>query len=615
MPASRAHRNAKVTLRGAGGDSTSEERMLTSPSNRSHSLLARLARAPLGVGVTALLGLAACKGEPPQKPAQPPAPPAPAAPAPAPEPPAALAPDTVVAAEPDVAAAPPAPAAPSGWWRGAVFYEVFVRSFADSNGDGIGDLPGLIDKLDYRNDGHPEGGDDLGVDGIWLMPINASPSYHGYDVTDYKAVNPDYGDLATFDKLVAEAHKRGLRVITDFVINHSSSQHPWFVSSQAGPSADKRDWYSWRDTPPEGWKRPWDASPVWHEANGSHYYALFWSGMPDLNLANPAVEAEMHDVARFWLARGMDGFRVDAVRHLFETEDGVLADAEANHPFLRRLRATLDKEFPEALVVAEAWSGAEDQVRYYGQGDEFHMGFSFETADKLKSAVKDGVRSELNQLLDKVTKVFPDRFFEAPFLTNHDMPRVMRQLGGDAQGMRLAAALLLAWQGAPFLYYGEEIGMVGGEGGEDEKKRTPMRWTGEGPGVGFTSGTPWFAVPDEAPGVDVATQAADPKSLLSLYRRLIAARRAHPALRTGSTERLELDAGPGVVAFVRASESERVLVVVNLAREAAPAFEIKDLAGSLGVILAEGLEGEIVKGEATVRVPAMGPRAFAYFSL
>lgn len=556
----------------------------------------------LVAGLVLGAGLLGCRGEVETKPVQPTAPTV-ATPEPEPEP----EPD-VTEVEPDVEE----PAEETAWWRGAVFYEIFVRSFHDSDGDGVGDLEGLIAKLDYLNDGDPDGGDDLGVDALWLMPINPSPSYHGYDVTDYRDVNPDYGDLETLDRLLAEAKSRGIRVIKDLVINHSSNQHPWFLSAKQGPDADKRDWYTFVDTPPEGWTQPWGPGPVWHQAGDAWYYGIFWSGMPDLNYRNPAVEAEMHDIARFWLARDVAGFRVDAVKHLFETEDGKLADADENHPFLKRFRAAIDKDFPNAVLVAEAWSDADSQARYYGDGDQFHLGFSFDTSAKIRTAVKDGVRSDLNQMLDKAARVFPDPGYEAPFLTNHDMPRVFRDLGEDPARMRLAAALLFAWQGTPFLYYGEELGMVGGEGGADENKRTPMRWNSE-PDVGFTTGTPWFAVPDEAPGTDVASQLADPQSLLRLYQRLIALRRTHPALRTGEQARVDVSGGPGVAALSRALGDQRVVLVVNLAAEPSEPFDLP-LTGEPRVLYAEGLTAPPTVVDGFASFTALGPRAFAFLA-
>ncbi|MCB1058058.1 MAG: alpha-amylase, partial [Acidobacteria bacterium] len=217
-----------------------------------------------------------------------------------------------VSPSPEVAAAPPEPVQwDLDWADGAVFYEIFVRSFADSDGDGIGDFKGLTAKLDYLNDGDPATTGDLGIEGIWLMPVFASPSYHGYDTTDYDAVNPEYGTLEDFETFLAEAHRRGIRVIVDLVLNHTSAQHPWFVASASSPDSPKRDWYEWSDTDP-GWTRPWGepGAPTWHEKNGAYYYGIFWSGMPDLNFRNPEVREEAKRLARQWLDRGVDGFRL-----------------------------------------------------------------------------------------------------------------------------------------------------------------------------------------------------------------------------------------------------------------------------------------------------------------
>src|SRR5262245_24492704 len=228
-----------------------------------------------------------------------------------------------------LAAPPPAGVAAvsqwkNDWARGAVFYEVFVRSFADSNGDGIGDLRGLTAKLDYLNDGDPATDGDLGVDALWLMPVFDSPSYHGYDTVDYEKIEPDYGTGEDFDRFLAEAHRRGIRVILDFVMNHSSSQHPWFVESASSPTSARRDWYVWRADDP-GWTQPFPgggSNHTWHAKNGAFFYGIFWSGMPDLNFSTPAVRQEIERLAASWLARGVDGFRLDATRHLFANGPG-----------------------------------------------------------------------------------------------------------------------------------------------------------------------------------------------------------------------------------------------------------------------------------------------------
>lgn len=502
-----------------------------------------------------------------------------------------------------------------GWWRGAVMYEIFVRSFHDSNGDGIGDLAGIIEKLDVLNDGQP-GGDDLGVDGLWLMPIHPSPSYHGYDVLDYRGINPQYGTLEDMDRLIQAAHDRGMKMIIDFVLNHSSVQHPWFVDSARGPSSPRREWYSWRAEAPQGWRRPWDSAPVWHLNNGAYYYALFWSGMPDLNLSNPEVEAEMHDSMRFWLERGVDGFRVDAARHLFESEDGVLTDRPENHVFSKRMRAALQKDHPQTLLVAEAWSSLETVAEYRGDGDEYSLAFSFDLASAIKTAVKDGLRVDLVQALSRAERAIEDRGFEAPFLANHDMPRVMRDFAGEWARARIAAAILFAMPGTPFVYYGEEIGMQGGALPRDEDKRTPMRWSAAGPHHGFSTVESWYGPASEAPSVDVETQRADPGSLWRLYQRLIALRKEQPGLRGVVAERVDINAaGKGAFALLRrGDEGKPVLFVANLAAEPTATITAT-VAGAPSVLFMEGLRGTPSAADGKIRIEGLEGRGFAFIAL
>jgi len=547
-------------------------------------------------------------------------------------------PDTAVVAEiaaPEASLPEPAPAPPSPpkekdeWWRDAVGYEIFVRSFQDTNGDGIGDFKGVTERLDHLT--------TLGVDLVWLMPIHPSPSYHGYDVTDYYAVNPQYGKLENFDELVAEAKARGIRLVMDLLLNHSSDRHPWFLAARKGPTNPKYPWYVWRESRPgddEGWARPWDGAALWHEitrrpgeaglpageiaeAEGSRwYYALFWGGMPDLNLANPDVQREMDTVMGFWVERGIAGFRVDAIRYLIEAQGAQTADTAETHAYLKGLRKRFDEAHPGALLLGEAWTSADDQAGYYGDGDELHMAFSFDMAAAIVETAGDGVRSRLNQMLDRSAELFAkDRGFEAPFLTNHDMARVARQLMKDPARLRLAAALMLASPGTPFIYYGEEIAMVGGAAKEDENKRTPMRWTKQGPHHGFTTGTPWWPMTDEAEGVDVESHAADPGSLMSLYATLVRARKAHVALRRGDQQRLDVKGGRGVVAFTRtAPTGERALVVVNADGQAVPSFVVP-VAGAPKVVVAEGLDGAPTTDGKALTMPGMGPRSFVWITL
>jgi glycosidase len=478
---------------------------------------------------------------------------------------------------PAAAAAPPAPNAEgSDWARGAVFYEVFVRSFKDSNGDGKGDLPGLLAKLDYLNDGNPHSFGDLGVDALWLMPVFASPSYHGYDTTDYERVNPDYGTNEDLAKLLAAAHQRGMKVIVDLVMNHTSDQHPWFKDADSGPSAAKRDWYVWRADDP-GWTQPWGGSnPTWHKGkNGGYYYGVFWGGMPDLNFRNPAVEKEMFRLADLWLARGIDGFRLDATRHLVEDgPDQQQVDTPETHAFLKRLAAHVRAVNPRAVLVGENWTETPKIASYYGTpaagGGELPMSFDFPLAAALVEGAKTGQAGGIAAKLDEIARLYPPGAIDAPFLTNHDMIRVATQLGGDLGKEKSAAAVLLTLPGAPFLYYGEELGMRNGPGTNDEQKRNPMPWDGTEKG-GFTTGAPWYGFAPGKETANVAAETAAPDSLLSHYRFLIRARHNSEALRKGTltllTPAAATTATAGstpVLAFLRQTTGETVLVVHNL---------------------------------------------------
>lgn len=532
-------------------------------------------------------------------------------------PPPAPAPSPAPEVKASAPAAAPAPTPLKGkWWRDDVFYEIFVRSFADSNGDGIGDIQGLIGKLDYLNDGDPKTDHDLGITGIWLMPMQPSPSYHGYDVTDYLGIESDYGTMADFEQLLAEAHKRGIRIITDFVLNHSSREHPWFVDAKSGPKAKHRAYYTFRDTPDPRWKKPWGPGDVWHPTgNGDYYYGLFWAGMPDLNLAHPEVEETMVAAMRTWLERGVDGFRVDAVRHLFESEAGLNVDQPEAHAFMQRARARLKADFPEALLVAEAWTNADTVATYYGEGNEFDLAFSFDAGGAMVTAAKDGLKVSMAQYHANAASAYADRGFEAPFLTNHDMPRVMRQLAGDAKAMRMAAGSLFAMPGTPFVYYGEEIGMQGGAERRDEDKRTPMRWAQAAPHGGFTTAEkPWHSAP-EADDVAVDAQSASKESLLSLYRRLIRVRRDSAALSDGHARVVPIDGGGrGGFALLREEGDDRVLFVANYHRAPTGPVSIA-VAGQPSLLLTNGPFGPVSGNGTALTIPALPAQGFAFIRL
>jgi alpha-amylase len=486
------------------------------------------------------------------------------------------------------------PSAELSWWNNSVFYEVFVRSFADSASgplanDGIGDLQGLIEKLDYLNDGDPATTDDLDVTGLWLMPIMQSPSYHGYDVTDYYTVNKDYGTNEDLKRLVAEAHKRGIKIIIDLVLNHTSSEHPWFIEARDNPQSERRDWYIWSEDKPD-YLGPW-GQEVWHASPSGYYYGLFWSGMPDLNLENPQVTAEMENVARFWLEdAGVDGFRLDAARHLIE-EGSTQENTEATHEWWKGFRKVYKASNPEALAVGEMWTQGPNVVTYL-EGDELDLAFDFDLAEAIVSHVKSRTANRVQGALTSSYRLYGSGL-SATFLTNHDMNRVMSQLSGDVGKAKLAVSVLMTAPGVPFVYYGEEIGMTGEK--PDELIRTPMQWSAE-ENAGFTAGSPWEPVNGDYKEKNVAAQSKDPTSLLSCYRELIQLRVGHPALQVGDYSPVD-SSDAGILAFLRSDPEENVLVIINLSKEAVTnyALTLKEgsLAGTYQAFLLYGGEAEL----------------------
>jgi alpha-amylase len=445
------------------------------------------------------------------------------------------------------------------WWNDAVFYQIFVRSFRDSDDDGTGDLNGLIEKLDYLNDGDPNTSGDLGVTGIWLMPIAQSPSYHGYDVVDYLTVERDYGTNEDFQRLVEEAHKRGIKVLVDLVLNHTSNQHPWFEEARSGEDSPYRDYYVWSEDDP-GYNSPW-GSRAWHRLPSGYYYGVFWEGMPDLNYTNPEVTAEMREVTRFWLEdMGVDGFRLDGAKHLIE--DGPQQEhTPATHEWLSDFRTFYKDVNPEAVTVGEIWSPTRDVVPYVG--GELDLAFEFDTAGAMLNSAKYEDSSPILRAHRFITERYPFNQF-ATFLTNHDQARVMTELAGNVDHARSAASLLLTGPGVPFIYYGEEVGQIGGK--PDENIRTPMQWNG-GENAGFTDGaTSWQPPQSNYQEVNVAAQSDDADSLLSHYRRLIQARSEHEAVRAGAWREVETDERR-IYTSLRQSGDDIVLVVVNLSGE------------------------------------------------
>ncbi len=465
----------------------------------------------------------------------------------------------------DVALAAPAA---DEWFRDAVFYEVFVRSFFDSNGDGVGDLKGLTAKLDYLNDGDPATATDLGITALWLMPVSPSPSYHGYDVTDYYGINPDYGTMEDFKRLAAEAHQRGMRVIIDLVLNHTSSQHPDFIAA-ADPRNPKHERYVWKKAKPAGWSQPWTSGSsseyVWHALRaGEYYYGLFWDGMPDLNYNNPAVQEEMIAVARHWLAAGADGFRLDAVRYLFESGPGKgQLDIPETHAYLAKFYQALKQFKSDCYLVGEIWSDIDTVAPYLGSPRELDSAFNFDLAGAIVGGVKDKNFGYINATQEVTLETYPKDTADAIFLTNHDQDRIASIYGPNPDKLKLAASVLLTLPGTPYIYYGEEIGMPGTK--PDENIRKPMLWSAAN-NAGFSTARPWNAPARVRPGINVQEEAADPASLLSHYRRLIRLRNDHAALRRGDYQAVRL-VNKNVYAYLRRHEQQTVLVIHNFSEQ------------------------------------------------
>jgi alpha-amylase len=432
---------------------------------------------------------------------------------------------------------------------GAICYEIFVRSFFDSNGDGIGDLNGLTQKLDYVA--------GLGANCIWLMPVAESPSYHGYDVANYYKIEPDYGTNDDFKRFMTEAHRRGIRVLVDLVLNHASSEHPFFQEALRDTASPHRAWFRWSPTP--GPKSPWGGE-VWHRSpvRDEYYYGLFWSGMPDLNYENPAVLEESKRVSKFWLdSMGVDGFRLDAVRHLIE-QGNEISNTPATHAVLRDFGGFVRQAAPRSYTIGEVWDSTGAVLKYYP--DQLDAYFAFEVSDALIEAVRTGKAGRLLPAVERFQAAVPAYRF-APFQRNHDQTRTMTSLGGDVGRARLAATLLLTLPGIPFIYYGEEIGMTGDK--PDERLRTPMHWT-RAPRAGFTTApTAWQALQPDSFTANVEIQQGDSGSLYNVYRRLIQLRAGNSALRSGELVPLTTN-NEAVVAYLRKQSNRAVLVVANL---------------------------------------------------
>lgn len=467
------------------------------------------------------------------------------------------------------------------WWQTAVGYQIYPRSFCDTTGNGVGDLDGIRRHLDHIA--------SLGVDAIWLSPFFPSPmADYGYDVADFCDVDPLFGDLGTFDELLREAHERNLRVIIDWVPNHTSEQHPWFVESRSARDSARRDWYTWRDPAPDGgppnnWIESLTFGPAWtlDEATGQYYLHCFLSQQPDLNWGNPEVVAALHDTLRFWLDRGVDGFRMDVV-HLIGKDPAlpdeppevaglphtVLNHRPETHELLRGLRVLLDSYDGDRMAVGEVYLlDTELVAAHYGMGDELHLCFNFPPlyapfeADSWRRHIS-GTSAALDARDAWPTWV----------LSNHDNPRHRTRYGADERIARAAAVLLLTLRGTPFLYAGEELGLQDAVVGADRQHdpagrdgcRAPIPWEPDAP-HGWTGAEPWLPWPPDPERSNAATLAGDPTSILALYRELLALRRSTPALHAGALV-LHEDTGD-VLVFDRTSDGERITVAVNMSAE------------------------------------------------
>jgi alpha-amylase len=472
------------------------------------------------------------------------------------------------------------------WWNDTVFYQVFVRSFYDSNGDGVGDLNGLIEKLDYLNDGDPATTDDLGITGIWLMPIMQSPSYHGYDVVDYYKIDEEYGTSEDFARFMEEAHKRGIRVIVDLVINHTARDHPWFRESQTADSP-YRDWYIWSEDDP-GYRGP-DNQQVWHRTPYGYFYGVFCDCMPDLNFNNPEVTEAIYEISRYWLEdMGVDGFRLDAIKHLIENER-LQEFTGATHDWFKDYYTFYKGVNPNAFVVGEAWGPTQQTVKFVG--DEVDVVFEFDLADATISSVRNGSKSGVGAAMRRTLDAYPPGQFAA-FLRNHDQDRTLSALDGNENKARTAATLLLTSPGVPFIYYGEEIGQQGVRSGNtDENRRLPMQWDDTPNTAGFTTGRPWKAPFNDYPERNVTLQDGDLDSLLNHYRQFIRLRDENEALRVGDFTFVDSNSG-SVAAFLRHTDDNVVLVVVNLGARPIEDYRLSlEESALVGPLAAEALVG------------------------
>lgn len=487
------------------------------------------------------------------------------------------------------------------WWQKGVIYQIYPRSFQDSDGDGIGDLRGVINRLDDLK--------KLGVDAIWLSPFYKSPlKDFGYDIADYTAIAPEYGTLATFDEMVEAAHARDIKVIIDYVPNHTSDEHDWFEESRMSRDNPRADWYIWRDARPDR-SRPnnWGSmfggpAWTWDETRQQYYFHQFDPGQPDLNWRNPEVQEAMLNVLRFWMRHGVDGFRMDVVYMIWKHpdmpdqppnekgwvrgEDDIFGhqqqiyafNYEGIHDVMRSIRQTLDEH--DAMAVGEIWLDLKERMKYYGNNDELHLPFNFGLIPSVSFDEKRPLKAEeVRQIIEEYEAALPAGAWGNWVMGSHDVSRVASRVGGEAAA-RIAAMLLLTLRGTPTIYQGEEIGMTNGvlqsEHIRDpqgirlgaamsrDRCRTPMQWEGV-EGGGFTEGDPWLPLNEDHLTRSVANLRNDPRSIYTLYQRLLALRHSSAALSIGSYKTLPTTGG--LYAYERAHGDERYQVWLNMSEE------------------------------------------------
>ena len=536
------------------------------------------------------------------------------------------------------------------WFKDAVFYEIYVRGFYDSNGDGVGDFRGLTEKLDYL--------EWLGVDCLWLLPMYASPLRDGgYDIADYYSILPEYGTLEDFRRFIDAAHARGMRVITDLVVNHTSDQHPWFVEASASPDSPRRDWYVWSESP-EKYKEARiiftdteKSNWTWSETAQAFYWHRFFSHQPDLNYDNPEVQQAMLEVVDYWLDFGIDGFRADAVPYLYEREGTNCENLPETHGFLKTLRAHVEQRHPNALLLAEANQWPEDVVEYFGRGDEFHMGYHFPIMPRLFMALRQEDRRPIVEILERTPDI-PGNCQWGMFLRNHDeltlemvtdeerdylyneyakdrrmrlnvgiRRRLAPLLDNSHRRIQLLNALLLSLPGSPFLYYGDEIGM--GDNiylGDRDGVRTPMQWSSDR-NAGFSKADferLYFPVINNPvygfQSVNVDSQMRYDTSLLNWMRQMILLRKEHHVFGRG-TMRFVKPENRKIFAFVREHEGETVLCVFNLSQFAQPVeLDIAEFAGRTPVEMLGKTRFPAVRAGAAYQL-ALSPFGFYWFQL